>query len=215
MLAAGPDAGASSLLSPPHSRGRVARGGHPQWRGRDACPRTAPGWAATVLRAGRGCRILRRKMRRARPTGSRAAPDRCRHSRRGCCAGPPAATLSPSEDGAVATEPSEPRTDVFSSNPREPYGCLTPYLTQGRWSTCRPAGGPAGTAARESRLAGRLSTVPKTTTVSSEKSSTTCRCSMPVLVSLSTSGGSVLKCQSCGVVMSASTTDHQRHSRTA
>jgi hypothetical protein len=35
---------------------------------------------------------------------------------------------------------------------------------------------------------------------SRDTSSPVCRCSMPVLVSMSTSGGSVLKCQTCGAV---------------
>ena len=43
-----------------------------------------------------------------------------------------------------------------------------------------------------------------TTEEPSEASRVECRCSMPVLVSLSTSGGSILKCQSCGAVMNVS-----------
>jgi hypothetical protein len=35
---------------------------------------------------------------------------------------------------------------------------------------------------------------------SRDTSSSACWCSMPVLVSMSTSGGSVLKCQTCGAV---------------
>jgi len=42
------------------------------------------------------------------------------------------------------------------------------------------------------------------TEASTEATRGECRCSMPVLVSLSTSGGSILKCQTCGAVMSAS-----------
>jgi hypothetical protein len=112
------------------------------------------------------------------------------------------------------------RVSVICQGNVSPHGHLTSYVCRARrghrhallrdgvacaWTTTRAPQPDGGDRARIGDRVGGLPTVSRTTTDASRRTSGgECQCSMPVLVSLSTSGGSTLKCQSCGAVMSVS-----------